>query len=178
MYCFRVRDRRSDRALIRSKVASLSGYLPSSSTGTMESIVYEPEAKRRKVRKGTRSCWECKGRKIRCTYMTPEDNVCDGYIRRSTNCVSQELPEQPLAPVDRRRQMGNRMVRVEALVERLVKGTGWRPPVSGASVSEANGGSSLNIDVPTPSPAGVAQTPDATSTFRPCVVSCSVLSHV
>jgi hypothetical protein len=81
----------------------------------------EPAAKRRKIRKGTRSCWECKGRKVRCTYTSSEDTVCDGCFRRGTDCVSQELPEQPLAQVDKKRRMTNRMFRVEALIERLVK---------------------------------------------------------
>ncbi|CAM1511972.1 Fc.00g094850.m01.CDS01 [Cosmosporella sp. VM-42] len=133
----------------------------------MEPSVREPTVKRRKVRKGTRSCWECKGRKVKCTYMTPGDTVCDGCIRRGTSCISQELPEQPLAPVDRRRQIGNRMVRVEGLLERLVKETGDRLPVSGASSSESNGGSPLNTEDPTPSFTELGQTPYTASTLRP-----------
>ena len=101
----------------------------------------EPQVKRRKVRKGTRSCWECKGRKAKCTYATPEDTICDGCFRRGTKCISQDLPEQPLGSVDRKRQMGNRMVRVEALIEKLVKNTG-----TGSLISGVNGGALDNLD--------------------------------
>lgn len=81
----------------------------------------EPEAKRRKVRKGTRSCWECKRRKVRCNFVSDQDSVCSGCRHRGTKCQSQEYPEEPSAPADRSRQMGDRIVRVEALVEQLVK---------------------------------------------------------
>lgn len=89
----------------------------------------DAEAKRRKIRKGTRSCWECKRRKIRCTFTSHRDTVCIGCRRRSTKCVSQEFPEEASAPADRSRYMGDRIVRVEALVEQLVKtvGTGAGP---------------------------------------------------
>ena len=84
----------------------------------------DSEARRRKIRKGTRSCWECKRRKIRCTFTSHRDTVCIGCRRRSTKCVSQEFPEEASAPADRSRYMSDRIVRVEALVEQLVKTVG------------------------------------------------------
>lgn len=66
--------------------------------------------KRTKVRKGTRSCWECKRRKIRCMFASPGDAVCIGCQHRLVPCVSQELPE-PASPVKRvRRRLGERVV--------------------------------------------------------------------
>ncbi|PLB52198.1 hypothetical protein P170DRAFT_350071 [Aspergillus steynii IBT 23096] len=50
--------------------------------------------KRRKVRKGTQSCWECKRRKIRCTFVTPSESVCDGCRSRQVKCVGQESEEK------------------------------------------------------------------------------------
>ncbi|KAK8067243.1 hypothetical protein PG997_013990 [Apiospora hydei] len=58
--------------------------------------VEEPEPplpKRRKIRKGTQSCWECKRRKVRCTYASPADSICDGCRSRRTKCVSQEFDD-------------------------------------------------------------------------------------
>lgn len=78
-----------------------------------------PAAKRRKVRKGTRSCWECKRRKVRCNFTTEDDTVCISCRQRGAKCVSQEFPEVS-APADRGRQM-DRIVRVEALLEKLAK---------------------------------------------------------
>jgi len=83
----------------------------------------EPDPKRRKVRKGTRSCWECKRRKIRCTYVSAASAVCDGCVRRGTGCVSQEFPDEP-APAPAGRQMGDRLGRMEALVDLLVRKAG------------------------------------------------------
>jgi hypothetical protein len=50
---------------------------------------HEISAKRRKVRKGTRSCWSCKRRKVRCVFRSDSDAVCFTCTRRGTNCVSQ-----------------------------------------------------------------------------------------
>ncbi|OIW34604.1 hypothetical protein CONLIGDRAFT_13887 [Coniochaeta ligniaria NRRL 30616] len=47
--------------------------------------------KRRKVRKGTQSCWECKRRKIRCTFVAPTEAICDGCRSRRVKCISQEF---------------------------------------------------------------------------------------
>ncbi|KAK8031984.1 hypothetical protein PG990_001718 [Apiospora arundinis] len=52
-----------------------------------------PQPKRRKIRKGTQSCWECKRRKVRCTYARPTDSICDGCRSRHTECISQEFED-------------------------------------------------------------------------------------
>lgn len=49
--------------------------------------------KRRKVRKGTHSCWNCKKRKVKCIFSHPEDSICITCRRRGTKCVSQEVFE-------------------------------------------------------------------------------------
>lgn len=77
------------------------------------SLAGTPE--RRKVRKGTQSCWECKRRKVRCTFAPPRDATCDGCRRRGILCVSQEFPQSIT------NHAGDRLGRVEALVEQLVK---------------------------------------------------------
>lgn len=56
------------------------------------------EAKRRKVRKGTQSCWECKRRKVRCIFSSPA-TICNNCQRRKTICISQELPDIPIPPI-------------------------------------------------------------------------------
>ena len=49
--------------------------------------------KRRRVRKGTFSCWECKRRKMRCI-LDPPNHVCKSCRRRGSKCISQEFPEE------------------------------------------------------------------------------------
>lgn len=46
-------------------------------------------AKRRKVRKGTHSCWECRRRKVKCIFAAPGDTFCIACTRRRSRCVSQ-----------------------------------------------------------------------------------------
>lgn len=79
-----------------------------------------PQPKRRKVRKGTRSCWECRRRKMKCIFGSPADTACISCKRRGAKCVDQQFPEHISTPLDRRLQMGDRVVRVEALVEQLL----------------------------------------------------------
>ncbi|KAI1140439.1 hypothetical protein F5Y05DRAFT_318109 [Hypoxylon sp. FL0543] len=76
------------------------------------------EAKRRKIRKGTHSCWECRRRKTRCQFSTATATTCIGCEARGTACVSQEfVDEQPQA---RERGLSQRLSRVEVLLEKLV----------------------------------------------------------
>ncbi|RYC55431.1 hypothetical protein CHU98_g10774 [Xylaria longipes] len=76
--------------------------------------------KRRKVRKGTRSCWECKRRKIRCVFGAASNTVCMGCRRRGSSCISQEFSEDELSE-GRISQPGDRMANLEAVVQDLVR---------------------------------------------------------
>ncbi|KAJ4198915.1 hypothetical protein NW759_016190 [Fusarium solani] len=88
---------------------------------------YASPPKRRNIRKGTRSCWECKRRKARCTFENASDTVCIGCRRRGSTCVSQEYPEetsQARQSSERRREhfarigkMVVQIVREEAMAE-------------------------------------------------------------
>jgi len=110
----------------------------------------ESASKRRKIRKGTRSCWECKRRKLRCLFEhgSPTNAICIGCRRRGTTCVSQEFPEEVSAPVEKARHISDRVVRVEDQLEELIKRVGKdEPAVSGGS-SDFDGISSYGIPDP------------------------------
>ena len=82
----------------------------------------EAPTRRNKVRKGTRSCWECKRRKIRCRFPSSEADTCIGCQRRRAPCVSQDLPED-LAPVKiGHRHLSERLSRVEGILCDLLAG--------------------------------------------------------
>ena len=87
-------------------------------------VFLEEPPRRRKVRKGTQSCWECKRRKIRCTFTVPQDSTCDGCKRRGALCVGQEHPD--VSTSGSTRHYADRLCRVEALVEQLVKSANAR----------------------------------------------------
>ena len=78
-----------------------------------------PESKRRKVRKGTQSCWECRRRKVRCIFAATTDAICQNCRRRGTACNSQEHPDEPM-PSAGSNQVEARLGRVEELIEHLV----------------------------------------------------------
>ncbi|KAI0474515.1 hypothetical protein F4859DRAFT_96887 [Xylaria cf. heliscus] len=78
-----------------------------------------PEPKRRKVRKGTRSCWECRRRKIRCLYPSEDASICVNCESRGSSCVSQEFADEQASTPDRR--VTQRLGRVEEMLERLVE---------------------------------------------------------
>lgn len=80
-----------------------------------------PDAKRRKIRKGTHSCWACKRRKEKCTFDPGKAAICIGCQRRGTQCVSQEFPDDlPALASDGTHQIISRVARVETLIETLV----------------------------------------------------------
>lgn len=85
-----------------------------------------PSAKRRRVRKGTRSCWECKRRKIRCLFASPDDDTCIGCHHRRALCVSQDMPED-LSPAKKgNRHLSDRIGRIEDVLKDWLA----RPPTA------------------------------------------------
>lgn len=74
-----------------------------------------PPIKRRKIRRGTQSCWECKRRKIRCTFVTPKESVCDGCRSRKVKCIGQQFGD---AAVERHSKTDDRG-RAETVAERV-----------------------------------------------------------
>jgi hypothetical protein len=51
--------------------------------------------RRRSLRKGTHSCWECKRRKEKCSF--DDGDICTGCVRRGTECVSQRFVDNDAA---------------------------------------------------------------------------------
>jgi hypothetical protein len=104
---------------------------------------FESETKRRKLRKGTSSCWACKKRKVRCTFDSSSDATCINCRRRGTTCLGQEVPEQEAA--QDQVQIGDRIVRVEELLSQLVKDSRQNGHVSS---SEKGGNRSFGPTTP------------------------------
>lgn len=74
--------------------------------------------RRKKLRKGTVSCWECKRRKAKCVF-SDDLGICDSCKRRGTDCVSQESERPP--EVGSNKHIVDRLGEVEALVQHLLK---------------------------------------------------------
>ncbi|KAK3375522.1 hypothetical protein B0T24DRAFT_202021 [Lasiosphaeria ovina] len=80
----------------------------------------EAEARRRKVRKGTHSCWECRRRKIRCQFGPGNDVVCLPCQGRGSSCRSQEFVDESRPQQQPDRRMAQRLGRLEDLMSKLV----------------------------------------------------------
>jgi hypothetical protein len=72
------------------------GSSPGSSVNDADTTNFEPHSKRRKLRKGTTSCWHCKKRKVKCTFDETSDTICIACRRRKVPCVLQDQSEEEL----------------------------------------------------------------------------------
>ncbi|KAL2813187.1 hypothetical protein BDW59DRAFT_34788 [Aspergillus cavernicola] len=112
--------------VVTRKAIHLLSILMSSDPNPIPGSSLGPETakKRRKIRKGTTSCWECKRRKVRCSLVDDPEAACVSCRRRGTTCVTQDHPNE----VDETTQLaGGRMRRVEALIDRLVGASAQEP---------------------------------------------------
>lgn len=58
---------------------------------------------RKKMRKGTHSCLECRHSKIRCV-SSSDSKMCNGCISRGTECVDQEYSDVTPSVADKRKK--------------------------------------------------------------------------
>ncbi|KAJ5740173.1 hypothetical protein N7493_000045 [Penicillium malachiteum] len=107
---------------------------------------------RKRIRKGTHSCWECKHRKVRCHYVSDGDSSCRECLTRGTVCRSQDFPEPENIRESERASLNDRLGRVESLLERVLLRLDTlddkqEPPVSPptGSVDSSNPSSSTGI---------------------------------
>jgi hypothetical protein len=91
--------------------------MPSRSAET--NSVPGPAVKRRKIRKGTQSCWRCKRQKSRCEFLQSDDDACIACRKRGVQCTRQDEPEQPLP--GGREDILARLIHVEAQLKELLE---------------------------------------------------------
>ncbi|CAI7632557.1 unnamed protein product [Penicillium bialowiezense] len=86
----------------------------------------EPRPKRRKVRKGTSSCWDCKNRKKRCEFESDSKSGCVSCRRRGIPCISQASAHTADDEHNGYEGVSQHIDRVEDLVRQLVHQRGAR----------------------------------------------------
>ncbi|KOS40756.1 hypothetical protein ACN38_g8384 [Penicillium nordicum] len=112
----------------------------------------DQEPARKRMRKGTRSCTECRRRKIRCTFHPNRPDVCNECRSRGMKCVDQEhaVITPPLSGYHRNSQIGEqpyslreRVAHLENLVEGLTKRLDQRdsstPPRERHGINKSDG---------------------------------------
>ncbi|KAL6790850.1 hypothetical protein J3E68DRAFT_80349 [Trichoderma sp. SZMC 28012] len=80
---------------------------------------------RRKLRRGTTSCWECKRRKTRCHFEQSSSSACVSCKRRGSKCILQHIEEHVLATQEAEQpnhhpNARERMEHLEGMVDQLV----------------------------------------------------------
>ncbi|KAM0476095.1 hypothetical protein ACHAPX_006512 [Trichoderma viride] len=76
---------------------------------------------RRKLRRGTTSCWECKRRKTKCHFEQGTLAACESCQRRGCKCVLQDVDDKTLTGQRaRNRSLGAQVDHLETVVEQLV----------------------------------------------------------
>ncbi|EJU00963.1 hypothetical protein DACRYDRAFT_89383 [Dacryopinax primogenitus] len=98
---------------------------------------------RKKMRKGTHSCAECRRRKVRCIFASSTAQICNECVARGTRCLSQE-EEEPVP--DTRKNLRERVGRLEGLVDRLLSRNGFSSEDLRRTVAETG----IDIDLATP----------------------------
>ncbi|KAF6812029.1 C6 zinc finger domain-containing protein [Colletotrichum musicola] len=95
----------------------------------------ESSPKRRKIRKGTRSCWECRRRKLRCQFASETTETCTGCESRGTSCVTQDHEDLGAQQhiVDKRREVEERIRRAEGLLEKMIEAASRFTPATEAA---------------------------------------------
>ncbi|KAF2684675.1 hypothetical protein K458DRAFT_442514 [Lentithecium fluviatile CBS 122367] len=96
---------------------------------------------RKKMRKGTHSCFECRRRKIRCIFPSDNPDVCSECFARGSRCIDQEHAD-PEVVVDHRKNLRERVSRLEALVDSLLEDKSEKSQSDTASMKTPNTASS------------------------------------
>ncbi|KAL1969316.1 hypothetical protein VTN77DRAFT_9508 [Rasamsonia byssochlamydoides] len=85
-----------------------------------------PGPPRKKMRKGTKSCTECRRRKIRCTFDPGRPNVCNECHSRGSMCIDQEYGTlapnvSGVLPGDQPYSLRERVTQLENVVRDILK---------------------------------------------------------
>ncbi|EGX88125.1 C6 zinc finger domain protein [Cordyceps militaris CM01] len=114
---------------------------------------------RRKLRKGTRSCWACKHRKTSCVFVSPQDSACKGCQRRRLPCISQDVPEEEaIAAAGGTRDLNTRLARVEDLMRIVLANT------HDATINHEERAPRHGLRLSNPSPHAIKAAPTSAST--------------
>lgn len=74
----------------------------------------------KQMRKGTRSCLECRRRKIRCVY-SQKVRPCDGCASRATQCTSQEYGIVRDQSLKKRKNVHDRVGELEGMISQVLE---------------------------------------------------------
>lgn len=75
---------------------------------------------RRRMRKGTHSCVECRRRKVRCI-MAADAQACEGCVMRDLRCTDQEHGISKAEVVRKRSKLQERRIDLQSLISHILQ---------------------------------------------------------
>ncbi|KAL8900432.1 MAG: hypothetical protein Q9207_005704 [Kuettlingeria erythrocarpa] len=108
-------------------------------TPSSESSDYNP---RKRMRKGTHSCLECRRRKIRCIF-EPDATDCTRCITKQLDCTEQEYGDAKALGADKRKSMRERTSELEGMINQILTKLDSNPSTTGPEDAETKAAEAL-----------------------------------
>ena len=110
--------------------------------------------RRKRLRKGTHSCLQCRRRKVRCIF-EPNSERCDNCVSREVTCTQQDVGYQRQSSSENRKSTRRRLQEVEGILGQILERLPAKPTASlksGESEQTSFGASLRNAHSELPSP--------------------------
>ena len=102
-------------------------------------MAFEIPSEMKAMRKGTRSCKECRRRKIKCNWASDSATVCKECSKYNRSCLAQGIVVSKSRVAKPERQITIKVNRIESIVEKLAKLQEFQSNASSKSASETFG---------------------------------------
>ncbi|KAF4773054.1 hypothetical protein HER10_EVM0001621 [Colletotrichum scovillei] len=138
----------------------------------MPPVTAESAPKRRKIRKGTTSCWECKRRKIRCQFSDHSQDICIGCQRRGTACRTQEYDDDALEQnrtTGKQQETEEKLRRAETLLEQMTQVVSLLTPGTERLFQNRDASRSASEQAPRRSDSTQPEPPSRSLATTPCL---------
>ncbi|KAI4171621.1 MAG: hypothetical protein LQ343_004099 [Gyalolechia ehrenbergii] len=97
---------------------------------------------RKRMRKGTHSCQECRRRKIRCIF-EPDASTCNRCLTKGLSCTEQEYGDAKALGADRRKSVRERTSDLEGMITQILTKLDTNPAATGPQDAESRAAGAL-----------------------------------
>ncbi|KAI4183802.1 MAG: hypothetical protein L6R41_005181 [Letrouitia leprolyta] len=128
-----------DPTTVLPLLPSLSARPSMITTPSSESSDSHP---RKRMRKGTHSCLECRRRKIRCIF-EPDASTCNRCIHKGQSCTQQEYGDAKAMGADKRKSVRERTSELEGMINQILTKLDTNPAATGPQDAETKAAEAL-----------------------------------
>ncbi|KAL8937394.1 MAG: hypothetical protein Q9216_004447 [Gyalolechia sp. 2 TL-2023] len=97
---------------------------------------------RKRMRKGTHSCLECRRRKIRCIF-EPDANICNRCLTKGQGCTEQEYGDAKAYGADKRKSVRERTSELEGMINQILTKLDTSPTATNPQDAESKAAEAL-----------------------------------